>query len=73
MVAGVAKMNLVEFIVFSTLGIFIWNYILITGGTILSDLFKLELVSFELILSVILAITIIWLIKKLVNSYRNQK
>ena len=73
LVAGVAKMNLVEFIVFSTLGIFIWNYILITGGTILSDLFKLELVSFELILSVILAITIIWLIKKLVNSYRNQK
>lgn len=73
LVAGVAKMNLVEFIVFSTLGIFIWNYILITGGTILSDLFKLELVSFELILSVILVITIIWLIKKLVNSYRNQK
>ncbi|MBU5307899.1 DedA family protein [Clostridioides mangenotii] len=73
LVAGVAKMNLVEFIVFSTLGIFIWNYILITGGTILSDLFKLELISFELILSVILAITIIWLIKKLVNSYRNQK
>lgn len=73
LVAGVAKMNLVEFIVFSTLGIFIWNYILITGGTILSDLFKLELISFELILSVILALTIIWLIKKLVNSYRNQK
>ncbi|MCR1955547.1 DedA family protein, partial [Clostridioides mangenotii] len=73
LVAGVAKMNLVEFIVFSTLGIFIWNYILITGGTILSDLFKLELISFELILSVILAITIIWLIKKLVNNYRNQK
>lgn len=73
LVAGVAKMNLVEFIVFSTLGIFLWNYILITGGTILSDLFKLELISFELILSVILAITIIWLIKKLVNNYRNQK
>ncbi|CEN21366.1 DedA family protein [Paraclostridium sordellii] len=45
-VAGVIKMNLVAFIVYSTIGIGIWNTILIYAGYLLGD--KLHLITYIL-------------------------
>ncbi|MFR4764954.1 MAG: DedA family protein [Paraclostridium sordellii] len=43
-VAGVIKMNLIAFIVYSTIGIGIWNTILIYAGYLLGD--KLHLITY---------------------------
>jgi len=72
LIAGVARMNLAEFVIFSTIGIFIWNCLLITGGTFISELFRLEYITIEVLLALILAIVIIYLIKKLYDIYRDK-
>ncbi|WP_024621317.1 DedA family protein [Metaclostridioides mangenotii] len=72
LIAGVARMNLAKFVIFSTIGIFIWNCLLITGGTFISELFRLEYITIEVLLALILAIVIIYLIKKLYDIYRDK-
>lgn len=72
-VAGVARMKLSDFILFSSIGIFAWNYLLITGGSFLNKLFKMEIFSFELILVLLIIAIVILLAKKLIFDFKNNK
>lgn len=66
--AGISKMNMLIFIVFTTLGSLIWNSILILFGNILGENYELILIFLDkyklIIFTIILIITIYKLITK---------
>lgn len=66
-VAGVIKMNIVVFLLYSTIGIGIWNTILIGMGYILGNnmiLIENILSKYSILIGVIVAIIFVYLIKK---------
>lgn len=70
-VAGVIKMNIVVFLLYSTIGIGIWNTILIGMGYILGNnmiLIENILSKYSILIGVIVVIIFVYLIKKKQNN-----
>ncbi|MGL6106397.1 DedA family protein [Romboutsia sp.] len=72
-IAGVAKMNVYSFVMYSTIGIAIWNTILVLMGYIVGEnihLISSLLTEYSIAVVIILIIGIIWYIKKIKFSNR---
>ncbi|GAA0865516.1 DedA family protein [Paraclostridium tenue] len=76
-IAGVIKMNIIAFIIYSTIGISLWNLILISAGYILSD--KLHIIISILkkyslfVIFLIIIILGFYILKNKLNNKNNKK
>jgi membrane protein DedA with SNARE-associated domain len=74
-VAGVIKMNIIAFIIYSTIGIGIWNLILISAGYILGDklhIITLMLEKYSLLVFILVIIILgIYILKQKINRKKD--
>lgn len=74
-VAGVIKMNIIAFIIYSTIGIGIWNLILISAGYILGDklhIITLMLKQYSLLVFILVIIILgIYILKQKINRKKH--
>lgn len=74
--AGLDRMKMAPYLIWTTLGCFIWNIVLIYLGFQLGDNYTKVTAGFEkysLVLEIIMGIALIWFIVWLVRRYRKDK
>jgi len=74
--AGVAKMNLTRFIIYTTAGSLIWSYILTVIGVILGNnwmTLQVYFHQFDLVIVIIFALGIFWYMRRKLKHFRHEK